>query len=101
VDRVISDSERIHYFKKEEVMDTLVTRVKYAYPFYDLNYREKLDKVVNFFEDGSTYLLGRTGIFRYNNSDNSIEMGFELAEKLLAGEKDASVYQYKVKKVSY
>jgi len=101
VNRTISDSERIGYFKKEEVIDTLVVRVKYAYPFYDIHYREKLDKVVTFFEDGTTSLLGRTGIFRYNNSDNSIEMGFDLADKLLAGDNKATVYEYKVKQVSY
>jgi len=103
VERTIADADKAGYVKKEHVIDSLVTRVKYAYPFYDLDYREKLDTIVNFLETSQVHLLGRTGIFRYNNSDNSIEMGFELAEKMLAA-KDAtqvSAYEYKVKEVSY
>ena len=46
-------------------------------------------------------LLGRTGVFQYNNSDNSIEMGFLLADKFLAAGDRRSVYQAKVKAVSY
>jgi hypothetical protein len=40
-------------------------------------------------------------VFQYNNSDNSIEMGFLLADKFLATEDRRSVYQAKVKAVSY
>ena len=101
-ERTIADAVKTGYLKKENVTDALVTRIKYAYPYYDIDYKAKLDVVVSFLETEHEHLLGRTGIFRYNNSDNSIEMGFELAEKLLQGKgKDASVHSYTVKEVSY
>ncbi|MBI5469892.1 FAD-dependent oxidoreductase [Candidatus Kaiserbacteria bacterium] len=99
-ERTIIDAARVGYIKKEHVIDSLVVRVTHAYPFYDLDYKEKLDSIVRFLETDHEHLLGRTGIFRYNNSDNSIEMGFELAEKLLAGNA-ASAHTYTVKQVSY
>ncbi len=99
--RVLDDAERVGYLKRSDVFDTHVVRVRQAYPYYDLEYRTKLDTVVNFLEHGRVSLLGRTGVFQYNNSDNSIEMGFLLADRILAGEKRRSVYRAKVKAASY
>jgi protoporphyrinogen oxidase len=99
--RTIDDAIRIKYIRKDEVISSYVFRVKSAYPFYDLDYKTKLDIVVRFLEQNSTHLLGRTGIFKYNNSDNSIEMGFELANKFLKNEQDLSIYQYRIKAISY
>ncbi len=100
-ERTIVDAVRVGYVAQKDIMSHLVVRVTHAYPYYDLEYKKKLDVVVRFLENGNVHLLGRTGIFRYNNSDNSIEMGFELAEKMLAGEKDVSAHAYQVKEVSY
>jgi protoporphyrinogen oxidase len=99
--RVLQDAERVGYLKRSDVFDTHVFRVRQAYPYYDLAYKAKLDTVVGFLEGGPVSLLGRTGMFQYNNSDNSIEMGFLLAEKFLSGENRRSIYQAKVKAVSY
>jgi len=82
IKNVIKNCIEVGYLTKNEVIDSLVIHVDDAYPFYDLDYKNNLTKAVNIFEDDSHFMLGRTGIFRYNNSDNSIEMGFELAERL-------------------
>jgi len=101
VKECIDSSEKARLIKKEEVFDSKVIRVKNAYPFYDLDYKDKLKKIVGFIESSNKiFCLGRTGIFRYNNSDGSIEMGFELAKRLL--NKDSkSILDYTFKKVSY
>lgn len=99
--KVISDADRIDYIKKDFVDSSFVFRIKYAYPVYDLKYKDRLNKIVKFLEDKNTFLLGRTGIFRYNNSDNSIEMGIELAKNFILKKKDKTIYKYKIKKVSY
>jgi protoporphyrinogen oxidase len=97
---VLRDAERVGYLKQSDVFDTYVFRVKHAYPYYDPSYKAKLDTIVHFLEHEHVSLLGRTGIFQYNNSDNSIEMGFLLADKFLSGG-PKSIYQAKVKAVSY
>jgi UDP-galactopyranose mutase len=99
--RVLRDAERVGYLRPSEVFDTHVFRVKHAYPYYDLSYRAKLDTIVHFLEDEHVSLLGRTGMFQYNNSDNSIEMGFLLADRFLSGGGRQSVYQAQVKAISY
>jgi protoporphyrinogen oxidase len=99
--RVLHDAERVGYLERSDVLGTYVFRVKHAYPYYDVAYKSKLDMIVAFLERDHVSLLGRTGVFQYNNSDNSIEMGFLLADKFLAAEDRRSVYQAKVKAVSY
>ncbi len=101
IKRTIDDAVRTGYIKRENVEDTLVTRIEYAYPYYDLEYKSKLDVIVRGLEQDNVHLLGRTGIFKYNNSDNSIEMGFELAEKFVNKDENKSIYNYKIKNVSY
>ena len=95
-----SDADRINYLAKGDVVSSCVFRLKYAYPFYDLDYKHKLDAVVKFLETDDCYLLGRTGTFRYNNADNSIEMGLRLAENFVNNESNKSIYDYKVKHIS-
>ena len=99
--RVLHDAERVGYLERSEVLGTYVFRVKDAYPYYDVDYKAKLDTIVPFLERDHVSLLGRTGIFQYNNSDNSIEMGFLLADKFLSAGARRSIYEAKVKAVSY
>jgi len=97
----IDSAERVGLLTKGEVFDSLVVRVKCAYPVYDLAYKTKVREVVEFLErDKTLFCLGRTGIFRYNNMDNSVEMGFELAKRLLENRKE-SLIDYTMAHVSY
>ena len=82
-ERVLKDAERVGYLERADVIGSYVFRVKHAYPYYDLVYKKKRDMVIQFLENEAVSLLGRTGMFQYNNSDNSIEMGFSLADRFL------------------
>ncbi len=99
-ERTIADAERIKYIERKDVFGSYVYRLRYAYPFYDLDYKERLDKLVKFFESENVYLLGRAGIFKYNNADNSIEMAFALADNFIQKKPNKSIYEYKIKEVS-
>ena len=62
------------------------TKLKYAYPIYDLTYKENLNvlkkevkKVKNL------HTTGRQGLYRYNNMDHSIAMGRRIAKTLIQG----------------
>lgn len=96
------DCEDLGLCSVREVFDAKVVRVPHAYPVYDLEYRSKLDCIIRFIEGFfGVYCLGRTGVFRYNNSDNSIEMGFELAKRLLdSSTEEASIRSYRYSGVS-
>ncbi|MDO8528982.1 MAG: FAD-dependent oxidoreductase [Nanoarchaeota archaeon] len=93
-EKTISDAKRINYIDKKDKVSSYVFRLKNAYPVYDLDYKKKLNAIVKFLESDSLFLLGRTGIFRYNNLDNSVEMGFKLAENFIEGKDPKSIYEY-------
>jgi protoporphyrinogen oxidase len=99
--KTISDAIKIKYFKQNDIESYHVFRTKFAYPFYDLDYKNKLDIIVNFLETKKCCLLGRTGIFQYNNSDNSIEMGFKLADSFIENEPKKSIYCSNINSISY
>lgn len=98
--KVIEDAVRVGYIQESDIEDSLVTKIEYAYPYYDVNYKEKLDEIIKHLEQNNVALLGRTGMFKYNNSDNSIEMGFALADEFLKADGKRSVYEYKLKAIS-
>ncbi len=84
-----SDLERIGLIESEEVLGALVKRLPYAYPIYDLSYKENLAPIMEFVHTLENVKTGgRQGLFRYNNMDQSIEMGRRMAWAVVA-EQDA------------
>ncbi len=87
IDRCISDFEAIGLFNRDSVVDAFVEREDYTYPLYDLNYKENLERVLNFLNKiRNLKTIGRNGLFRYNNMDHSMEMGMLTAQKIVADE---------------
>jgi protoporphyrinogen oxidase len=81
--------EKLKFIEADEVEDMKVIRTRFAYPVYDLLYREKLSLIQGNLRDYvGLHTVGRTGTFRYNNADHSIEMGLLLARKLLGEDVD-------------
>jgi protoporphyrinogen oxidase len=71
--------------KASEVFGGAIRRVRYAYPLYDLTYRENLEKVIRYVRSHTNLdTTGRQGLFRYNNMDHSIAMGMKIARTQIA-----------------
>lgn len=78
--------ERLGFVEREEVIDSFIHREAYAYPVYDLKYRENLGKVEEYLRRFENLLLvGRAGCFRYNNQDHALEMGILAARSIIEG----------------
>jgi len=70
-----------------EVIGSFVKKIPYAYPIYDLEYKQNLLPVINFAGQlRNIHTTGRQGNFRYNNMDQSIEMGRKVGTELATGE---------------
>ena len=81
--RVAADLQRVGWLGEGDVSDALVVRIPYAYPVYDLEYSEKLKRLRGFLGQWKhLHLVGRTGAFRYMNSDGVIEDVFRLMAEL-------------------
>lgn len=63
-----------------------VHRLKYAYPVYDLTYKENLDVLKKAAKEVKNFhTTGRQGLYRYNNMDHSIAMGRRIAKTVAKG----------------
>lgn len=81
--------DTLKFIKKEEVFDGFVIRIRKAYPTYEIGYEEPLKQLKEYLKKfKNLQIIGRYGIFRYNNMDHSIEMGIKAAKNLLGEEHD-------------
>ena len=85
--------EKIGIIKRENVSDSVVIRVKKAYPAYFGVYKD-FDIVKNYLNTvNNLYCIGRNGQHRYNNMDHSILSGFEAARALLNNTDKSAVWK--------
>lgn len=80
--------------EKAEVVDGFVVRVPYAYPVYSGSYkddlgllREYIDKIENL------QVIGRCGMYRYNNMDHSMLTGIYAAQNIMEGRKKYNIWE--------
>lgn len=84
--RCVQDLKKLGFDVTGQVQDYFSTWIKHAYPIYDLNYREKLSKIYSFLAGLENFIpCGRQALYRYNNMDHSIEMGFATSDHILKG----------------
>ena len=70
--------------KEEEVKEYLIKKAERVYPILDLEYRKNLKKVLSYTDKiKNLTLLGRQGLFNYNNMDHCIDMSKRIASVIL------------------
>jgi protoporphyrinogen oxidase len=85
----VSDLAAIGLIETHEASGGFVKKIPYAYPVYDLEYKENLTPIMEFVHSLENIRTGgRQGLFRYNNMDQSIDMGRKMAWTLVE-ERDA------------
>lgn len=70
----------------EKINHKFTTRVAHAYPIYTLDYHKKVNTIYELFDGAKNLIpIGRQGLYRYNNMDHSIKMGFLAARHITDG----------------
>lgn len=84
IDRVKKDLIKVGLVgQASEIGKIHIEKIKNAYPVYTIDYPQKLKKVKeNLGVFKNLVLAGRTGLFWYNNMDDCIENGLEVAENI-------------------
>jgi len=76
---------------RDGTMGYFSTYAEHAYPIYDLDYTTKLRTLRPALDEMANLICcGRQGLFRYNNMDHSMHMGF-LAARVVLGEDSRDV----------
>ena len=86
--KAIAEMETIGIVNRVDVKDTLVVRVKNAYPSYHGAYKD-FDRVQHYLNTiENLFPIGRNGMHRYNNSDHSMLTAMAAVENIISGQKD-------------
>ena len=82
--RVLKRMAELGLIKENDVSDSMVIRLRKAYPLYTDDYLERLDIVLGYLSSlRNLQTAGRNGLFRYTSGDYYMEMGIKAAENLL------------------
>ncbi len=82
--------EKVGIISQNDILDATIIKMEDTYPVYFGAYeqfdivREYLDKIENLF------LIGRSGMHRYNNSDHSMLTAITAVQNIIDGRKDKS-----------
>lgn len=91
--RCMDDIEKIGFFKRSDVIDYFVLNAKHCYPIYTLDYSDKVETLVRYIANFENAIsIGRQGLYRYNNMDHSMKMGFMTAEHILNGLRKEEIF---------
>ena len=78
--------------QRADALGAFVRRIPFAYPLYDLHYADHLSVVMDYVHGLENLKTGgRQGLFRYNNMDQSVEMGRRMAAALTGRAADHEV----------
>lgn len=78
VEKCIPDLLDLELLTRDEIEDFVVIREKHAYPIYDVGYKARIGKMIEWLEStGRIATAGRQGRFLYCNQDAAIKSGFE------------------------
>jgi protoporphyrinogen oxidase len=81
--------ERIGLARQADVEDGCVVRVDKAYPVYDSDYREHLERLRSYVDGFKNFqTIGRNGLHRYNNQDHAMLTGMLAVRNAVLAEKN-------------
>jgi protoporphyrinogen oxidase len=94
VERCLTDLKNIRMDVRDRVVGHFSNFLAEAYPIYFIGYAEKRNQAYEFLNrfDNLT-ACGRQGLYRYNNMDHSIKMGFLAARHLTEGADRDEIYR--------
>lgn len=78
----ISELDKVGLVRPHEVLDGFVVREKDSYPVYYVGHRPLFDRIKEYVDTlENVTLIGRGGMYKYNNQDHSILTGLLAARK--------------------
>jgi len=100
--RCKKDLDKLGLFDTSKIREYFTTYVQHGYPIYDLTYKDKVAGATRLLKGISNLVpIGRQGLFRYNNMDHSIKMGFLAAEHILHGGMETRIFSIASESVAF
>lgn len=83
IQEIISQLEEVKILKRAELSEYFYKTLKKAYPVYKKGFISSLKDLTTFFNSlDNFYLLGRQGLFNYNNMDQCWDMAMKVSDQI-------------------
>ncbi len=82
IERSSADLDRIGILNKKDIIVSDITRCRYGYPVYTLDYYKNIRVMREYFKSIEVDLCGRFAEFEYINSDECLRRAIGLSERL-------------------
>ena len=83
IDEITYQLEKVNILKKYQITEFFSRKIEKAYPIYKKGFLQELNKTEKFFESiDNFYLLGRQGLFNYNNMDQCWDMAIKISGQI-------------------
>jgi len=101
-ERCVKDLKKLGLFEVKRIKDYFTARIQHGYPVYDLEYKKKVDRIMELLRGMDNLIpIGRQGLYRYNNMDHSIKMGLLTASHILHGGLQARIFSIASESVAF
>lgn len=85
----VDELEQLGIVERKKYVKGFCVRVAHAYPIYQPGYREALQQIHGYLSNfKNLQMMGRAGLFRYNNSDHAILTGLNAARNVMGEQHD-------------
>ena len=82
----IEEMIKMNFISENDCIDCFIMREEFAYPTYYVGHEEFLEKIKTYVNEFSNLqVIGRGGMYKYNNQDHSILTGLLAAKNILSG----------------
>jgi len=83
IQQIIKQLEGINLIKKEEIKEYFIKTIENAYPIYKKGFFKYLNPIISKLDSiDNFYLLGRQGLFNYNNMDQCWDMAMKVSDQI-------------------
>lgn len=94
-EEAIRNLEELNLLEKESIEGYFFKEFKYAYPVYSTNYKSILSKIDESLKTLNNILtFGRQGAFNYTTMDNTLRVGFEVANHIAKNDSENAATLY-------
>lgn len=92
ISKVLTDLESAEIIStNEKPTGSKIIKIGHCYPLYDLNYKQNLQTILDYLSGiKNFYTIGRPGLFFYDNTDHSLDMGLRLADHIISNNSSGS-----------
>lgn len=94
IDMAKKELEQVGLLRGANVIDAFIIKETHSYPTYFQGHKKHLDTLINYLSQfKNLQLIGRGGMYKYNNMDHAVYTGMLAARNFIQGKKSYDIWK--------